>query len=408
MAADASGVAEGTPAPLEGVRVLDLSSLLPGPACSLLLAQLGASVVAVERPSGDPIRTLAPGMYELLHERKATIVVDLTDARGQAVVRAAVPHVDVVLEAYRPGVAERLGCGYEALSALNPDLVYCSISGYGQAGRDRDVTGHDLNYIARAGWLSLSGAPGGPPVSQLGAPIADLGSSLVAALSVVAAVAGARAGQGGRYVDVAMVDAALWLGMTRLAELVAYGSSEGLRAALQRPGYGVFETRDGRYVTIAAIEDHFWVALCRVLGLDDLAVDERWGTHAARRPAAAALNAEVARAVRGHDLDDLLASLEAASVPASPVVPMERVPFDEGLAARGTVVRAGRFDTVGYPARLTGVAADGAGMPAPEQAAEVLARWGFTEAEIADLRRDGVVGTPRTGPFERPTVPKYH
>jgi crotonobetainyl-CoA:carnitine CoA-transferase CaiB-like acyl-CoA transferase len=265
--------------PLDGVVVLDFSRLLPGPYATLLLADLGARVIQVEAPdSGDLLRFMPPidpelGVsvkYRLLGRGKQRIAINLKTEDGRAVARRLAQRADVLVEGFRPGVMARLGLAYEDLVRDNPRLIYCSISGYGQTGPYRDKAGHDLNYIALAGVLSLSGGTDHPP-DPPGVQIADLGGGALMAVTAILAALLQRQGTGrGQYLDVAMVDGVLsWLSI-HAADALALG-----RAPV--PGertlggdfacYRVYETADGRYLSVGAVEPHFWRNLCEAVGL---------------------------------------------------------------------------------------------------------------------------------------------
>src|SRR5436305_1366734 len=270
--------------PLEGVRVLDLSRLLPGGFCSLLLADFGADVLKVEDTGmGDYIRW-SPPYYEGVHEsarsalflslnrNKRSIRVDLKDERGKEVLLRLVRDADVVLESFRPGVLERLGVGYERLREENPGLVYCAITGYGQDGPFRDRSGHDMNYLGLVGLLGLTGEPDGPPVQAAG-QIADVGGgALMAAVGILTALRERERSGEGQFVDVSMADGSLsWLAL-----VAARYFADGIvprRGGLELAGglvcYRPYACRDG-YVTLGALEPKFWQAWCRGVGREDL------------------------------------------------------------------------------------------------------------------------------------------
>src|SRR5437660_7469399 len=245
---------------LAGIRVLDLTIWRPGPYASQLLAELGADVVKVEPPGGDPMRAY-PGLFTGLNVNKCSVVLDLKEGSGQRRAVELAAQADVVVESFRPGVADRLGVGYEHVRAVNPSVVYCSVSGMGQDGALSRTPGHDLNYQAWAGVLAPDG--GAPVVPAV--PIADLAGGMAAAFAVCAAlVRRVRTGDGER-VDVAMADVlATWTGAVAPEARDAEPSARGV------PGYGTFEAADGQYVVLGVLtEDHFWRALCDVLGLEE-------------------------------------------------------------------------------------------------------------------------------------------
>jgi alpha-methylacyl-CoA racemase len=270
--------------PLHGIRVLDLSRLLPGGYCSLLLADYGADVLKVEDTGlGDYIRWAPPqhdgveasaasAPFLALNRGKRSLRLNLKVSEGREVLLRLVREHDVLLESFRPGVLDRLGVGYERLRQENRGLVYCAITGYGQEGPDRDRPGHDMNYLARGGLLGLSGAPGGPPVQAAG-QIADIGGgALMAAFGILAALQERQRSGEGQLVDVSMTRGAQsWLAMVA-ARYFADGAVPR-RGELELAGglacYRPYACADG-WVTLGALEPKFWQALCRGLGRDDL------------------------------------------------------------------------------------------------------------------------------------------
>ena len=253
---------------LAGVRVLDLSRLLPGPFCSLYLAQLGADVIKIEEPGGGDYARESKELFAQVNRGKKSITLDLRQADDVAAFKRLVADADVVLESFRPGVMDRLGCGYEALKALNPKLVYAALTGYGQTGPYRDWAGHDLNYLAVAGVLDQFGAAGGPP-AQANVQVADLaGGGLTCVIGILAAVLGARASGVGSFVDVSMTDGSAALQVIALATLREHGRSfprgaDILSGAL--PNYAVYKCRDGKYLAVGALEPKFLKRLVQVV-----------------------------------------------------------------------------------------------------------------------------------------------
>src|SRR3954465_6453220 len=246
--------------PLAGVRVLDFTIRRPGPYARRLLAERGADVLKVEPPGGDPMRVYG-GLFASLSADKRSVVLDLKDDGGRSRALELAADADVVIEGYRPGVADRLGIGYEAIRAVNPSVIYCSVSGLGQDGPLAQASGHDINYLAWAGALSPEGGPPREPA----VPVADLSGGMAAAFAVCAAVVRKLKTGGGERIDVAMADVlATWTGAVAPQ---AEGTDEDARGV---PGYGTFATADGRYVVLGVLtEDHFWRPLCAVLELAD-------------------------------------------------------------------------------------------------------------------------------------------
>jgi len=292
---------------LAGLRVLDLTIWRPGPYATQLLAEHGADVLKVEPPGGDPMRSM-PDLFDILGAHKRSIVLDLKTEEGQARCLDLAAECDVFVESYRPGVADRLGVGYEAVAACNPAVVYCSISGFGAFGPLAQVPGHDVNYLAYAGVLApAGGAPREPTI-----PIGDIGGGLAGAFGIVTAVLGARATGKGERVDVALTDVlSTWVGPVGRVKMV--GVEKPLAGV---PGYGVFPTSDGRHVAIGIMnEDHFWAGLCRGLRLPHGEL-----TNAERNDRVRELNAEIADAVALLTQAEALERLGAEDVPVSAVL----------------------------------------------------------------------------------------
>jgi crotonobetainyl-CoA:carnitine CoA-transferase CaiB-like acyl-CoA transferase len=314
---------------LAGVRVLDLSIWRPGPYATQLLVELGADVVKVEPPGGDPMRVF-PTLFDALNAGKRSAAVDLKDAAGRAAVLELARGADVVVEGFRPGVVRGLGVDYESVRHVNPSFVYCSISGYGQDGPLAQLPGHDLNYQAWAGALGPRTEKDGPVVPRV--PIADLAGGAYAALAVCAAMVRRSSGGEGEVIDVSMADVmASWTGAVPPLTL-----PDGQELGGQVPGYGTFRTADGGWVALGVIsEDHFWARLTRALGLDhaaSLSFPERL---ALTEP----LAAEVAEAIATRDRNELVAKLVAAGVPASPVLSQPEMLAAEHFRRRGTVAQ---------------------------------------------------------------------
>jgi len=292
---------------LAGVRILDFTIWRPGPYGTQLLGELGADICKVEPPGGDPMRSY-PGLFDALSVNKRSIVLDLKtdDGHRRALELAAV--ADVVIEGFRPGVAARLGIGYDDVCAVNPRVIYCSVSGMGQVGELATAPGHDLNFQAWAGALAPDG--GDPAVAAV--PIADLAGGLAAAYAVCAALVHQQRTGAGEHIDVAMGDVlATWTGAVIPAARGVDPSARGV------PGYGVFAAADGGFVTLGIItEDHFWAPLC-----DELAMhDARDMPFVERMRHVDALQARIAAAIGTHPRDEVVATLLGAGVPAAPLL----------------------------------------------------------------------------------------
>ncbi|HZU80981.1 MAG TPA: CoA transferase [Acidimicrobiales bacterium] len=335
-----------SPALLEGLRVLDLGIWRPVPYATQLLVEMGADVVKVEPPGGDPMR-IFPELFAVLNAGKRSIDVDLKSEAGVAEVLGLAAGADAVLEGFRPGVADRLGVGYQAVRAVNRAVVYCSISGYGADGPLAQVPGHDINYQAYAGVLRPRG---GQPVSG-SLPVGDLGAGMTAAMATVAGCFRARATGEGERIDVGIADVlATWNGA--VGQLTPVGSEVPMNGL---PGYGTYRTADEQWVAVGVLtEDSFWSGLCHALGLeelDGLPIGER----VARK---SELDAEVAAVIAAKPLADVMTVLEKHDVPVSPVLDRGGMLELEHFRHRGTVmadvdvVGDGR-PTMGHPARFT-------------------------------------------------------
>jgi crotonobetainyl-CoA:carnitine CoA-transferase CaiB-like acyl-CoA transferase len=295
---------------LTGTKVLDLSIWRPGPYATSLLVALGADVLKIEPPGGDPMRYYG-GLFDEINAGKRSMVLDLKDATNLGRAHELAAQADVVVEGFRPGVMARLGLDDAAVRAANPGVVYCSISGYGQEGPRSSLPGHDVNYQAWGGALAPEGGPGTMPKL----PSADLASGMTAAFGICAALLGRASSGVGAYLDVSMTDViSTWTGRTGASR------DSGVAAASEAqtvPGYGLFATADGRQISLGVVnEQHFWSRLCHELGLDDLAdldfeVRTRRGIE---------LQDEVEAAIAHRERNALVTALAAAGVPVAPVL----------------------------------------------------------------------------------------
>jgi crotonobetainyl-CoA:carnitine CoA-transferase CaiB-like acyl-CoA transferase len=323
------------------MRVLDLSAYRPMPHATQILADLGAEVLKVEPPGGDPMRAY-PDIFASVARGKRSVVLDLRTDAGRARAHELVAEADVVCESWRPGVADRLGVGYETVASLRPDVIYCSLSGFGQDGPLRDVPGHDLNFQAIAGAVApRRGAD--PEVPRL--PVADLEGGTVCALLICAAWARRLTTGAGERIDVAMADVVAWWVGPRSGTV--HVDADGPTAG--SPGYGVFRARDGEWVALGVLgEPRLWDAICRALGLDallGLRFDERLER-------ASEVDAAVAGAVALRDRDEVLARLVEQGAPATPVLTPEQATEHPQLRARGFHVASDAGSVAGLPAQL--------------------------------------------------------
>jgi crotonobetainyl-CoA:carnitine CoA-transferase CaiB-like acyl-CoA transferase len=353
--------------PLAGIRIADFSLYLPGPYATRLLCDLGAEVVKVEPLGGDPIREFLPGVYEFLNRGKRVLPLDLKSEAGLDAAHQLIAATDVVLEGFRPGVAGRLGIGFEASAELRAGLVYCSLSGYGQTGPERDRPGHDIGYEAGGGAYAGVLAIGDPPAPPHVA-VGDLGGAMFAALSICAALVGRGAGGGEpTRIDVSMQEAVTHLSATRWGRYLRDRVEPQLEdLANYAPGAGFFETADGRFVALASVEDKFWAGLCRALERDDLAAVPH-DTHAGRMAERSLLRGELATAIAVLSVDDLERRLAAEDVPVDRVRTAAEVCSDPHLLERGILRALDDGLHLDFPA-LIGGTRPGAPQPTTEGA----------------------------------------
>lgn len=387
------------PKPLSGIRVLDLTRLLPGPVCTLHLADLGADVIKIEDTgAGDYARTMGAGadrtapLFLAINRNKRALRLDLKKSEGVEVFLRLARDADIVVEGFRPGVVDRLGVGYAACSEVNPRIVYCAISGYGQTGPYRDLAGHDVNYCGYAGFIDQVGPAGGDPVIP-NLQVADiLGGAVVPAMGILAALVDAQRSGRGRYVDVAMTEGVLAHNLQALAAVASTGHvrprGEDFLSG-REPCYAVYRTSDGKYMAVGALERKFWDRVCEVLGRLDLKAchwevrdkDPQWGKEELGRIFAARPQAYWVEKFRGEDCC------------VTPVLALEQSLEDPQIRARGMVVRDGETLQFAPPLKISDFefAVERPAPGAGEHSGEILREAGYDDADIARLVAAGVV-----------------
>jgi len=394
---------------LEGYRLIDMCWLGPGPFVAQLLGDLGLDVIRISevargagRRGGQDIGTLLSthnaaqlGHFRLGMRNVRSIAVDLKTVEGKRVFERLVEKADALQEGFRPGVAERLGIGYEDVRKLRPDIVYASISGYGQTGPYRDSGGHDVNYGSIAGFLHLNARAGGAPAIP-GALIGDFAAGgMSAVIHILAALLRRQATGQGAYCDVSITDALFQINSMAAGSYLLSGEEPQAGASFfsgMWPWYQVYETRDGRYVSVGAVEPYFYANLCRTLGREDL-LDQQWSF--ARRDE---IREEFARIFRSRTLAEWVAAFAGVNACFTPVHSTGEAAEDPQLQARRMVVevehpREGRVRTVGSMLRLDDAPLEirhwmlGQG----QDTDAILGEHGFSEREIADLRERGAV-----------------
>jgi alpha-methylacyl-CoA racemase len=374
--------------PLHGIRIIEMAGLAPGPFAAMMLADMGAQVLRVDRPDPSP-RAMDQRFYFTDRSRRS-IAVDLKSPEGAALIRRLLGGADALIEGFRPGVMERLGLGPEACLALNPRLVYGRMTGWGQDGPLAAAPGHDINYIALAGALEAVGEAGGPPVIPLNL-VGDFGGGgMYLAFGIACAlIEAARSGRG-QVVDAAMVDGAASL-MTYFFGYRAGGQWPGRGQSVTgggSPFYAVYETSDGKYVSVGAAEPKFYAELLRLTGLDGAGLPDR-----ADRAHWPAIRARLAEVFRTRTRDAWCALLEASEACFAPVLSMEEAVAHPHNRARGTFIEV---DGMVQPAPAprfsrTPAARPTAGVEPGVDLRAALQGWGLDEAEIGALARAGVV-----------------
>jgi crotonobetainyl-CoA:carnitine CoA-transferase CaiB-like acyl-CoA transferase len=389
--------------PLDGITVLDLTRFLPGAVATMTLADFGADVLKIEEPGlGDPARHSRgvggrPGVYFLSTNRnKRSLALNLKTDCGKDIFRELARTADVVVEGFRPGVMERLGLGYESLQSLNPQLIYCAITGYGQDGPYRLKAGHDANYLSVAGLLSVNGPKDGPPILS-GVQLADLaGGSQQAVMGVLLALqARAKTGEG-QLVDVSMMDGTMALMYVPFAEFLATGvepqrGEEGLSG--RYACYQIYETGDGRYLSLGALEAKFWASACRVLGRENF-IGKQYAVEDQREMIAA-----LAEIFRSRTAADWLEAFDRVDTCVALINGLGEMLDDPQVRRRGLIGEIehpteGKIKQIGPTVKLSATPGEIHSPPPAlgEHTRDVLSKLGYDEARIEDLATAGVIG----------------
>ena len=409
---DSEAVSAG---PLTGLKVLDLSRVLAGPWASQILGDLGAEVWKIERPSaGDDTRSWGPpflqgadgisdaAYYLCANRNKRSVAIDFAKPEGAEIVRRMAAKADIVVENFKTGALARHGLDYASLSALNPRLIYCSITGFGHTGPYASRGGYDFLVQGMSGLMSVTGRPEGEPGAgpvKVGLPVSDLFTGLYAATAILAALRHRDVAGEGQHIDCALLDSQVAVlvnqGMNYLV-----GGQTPTRLGNAHPNvvpYRDFQTADG-YVLVTCGNDGHFQSFCRMLNVPELADDERFKKNPGRLKHRVELEAKLAAAVRGWTSADLFAAMEAAGVPGGPINSIDQTLADPQIAARGMLQEMKRSDgtpvtVIGYPSKLSRTPATYRIAPQThgEATEEVLAEFGIDEAARASLRAKGVI-----------------
>ncbi len=391
---------------LQGVKVVELAQIMAGPTCGMLLADMGADVIKVEKlPGGDDTRSYSEpqikgesAAFMVMNRNKRGIAVNLKTPGGLEVVKRLLKDADVVTENYRKGTLEKLGLGYDVLQELNPRLIYCAISGYGRTGPYADKGGFDLIAQGFAGLMSITGEPGGSPVKS-GTPIADINAGIFGALGIVSAiVARARTGRG-QMVDTSLMEAGIQQTYWQSAIYWATGVNpqpSGSAHILTAP-YQAFPTADG-WINLGGANQPNWERIVKVIGIPELAADERFKTNTDRMRNLKALTPILAERLKQRSSADWVREFEAVGVPVGPVNKIGEMLADPQVKAREMVVevdhpRAGKVKAIGHPIKFSDTPG-GVERAAPllgQHTREILLTLGYTDADITRLAGEGAV-----------------
>jgi crotonobetainyl-CoA:carnitine CoA-transferase CaiB-like acyl-CoA transferase len=394
-----------TTGPLQGCRVVELAHIMAGPVCGLMLADMGAEVIKVEKLNGDDTRRMLPpdiqgesAAFMMMNRNKRGIALDLKHDDGKAALLRLLDKADVVIENYRKGTMEKLGLGYETLKARNPGLIYCEISGFGRTGPYADRGGFDLIAQGMSGLMSITGeGPGRPPV-KVGAPVTDITAGILAAMGVAAAYAHRLQTGKGQKVDTSLFEAGIVHSYWQSAIAFATGVSPGAMGSahpLNAP-YQAFRTADG-WINIGAANQKNWERLVAIIGRPELGQDPRFVTNDQRMANRPALEAALNAVFETRATADWLAILEEGGFPAGPVLSIGEMHADPQAVAREMIVetdhpKAGRVKTLGLPVKFSATPG-GITRPAPllgQHSRAILAEIGYNEQQIEQMVAQGV------------------
>jgi crotonobetainyl-CoA:carnitine CoA-transferase CaiB-like acyl-CoA transferase len=387
---------------LQGIRVLDLSRLLPGPYCTMMLGDLGAEVIKIEEvKAGDPTRHTPPKIgsqgaaFRQVNRNKKSIAIDLKNPQGRDIFLKLCETADVVMEQFRPGVVDRLGVGYKTVSQINPRIVYCGLTGFGQDGPHRDRSGHDLNYLALSGVLGITTDDRGKPVIP-GIQVADLAGGMIAGFGILAALLAREKTGRGQYVDVSMFDVMMsMLPITAAQQFAGKNFQVGEKFVLSGayPFYSVYETSDAKWMTLGALEPKFWANFCTAVGRTDLIARQFAGGEERT-----ALFTEVTQIFKTHTQEEWIELMRDADCCCEPVLSLGEAFEHEQAKARQMVMQVqsatdGIIKQLGFAYKMSdtppGINSDSPELG--EDTKDLLAEIGISEEESARLINEGIV-----------------
>lgn len=388
-------------APLDRLRVLDLSRLMPGPLCTMILGDLGADVIKVEQPEiGDYARSAPPllgntgSAFLMLNRNKRSITLNLKKAEGQEILRKLAAKADVFVESYRPGVAERLGVGYQAISQVNERIIYCSISGFGQSGPYRDLVGHDLTYTAYSGAIGATGSKDGPPVIPA-IQVSDIQAAMYATIAITAALYRREKAGKGEFIDISLMDAAVASMIMPMSFHLAGESTERGSSFLSggAPFYNIYETADRKYIAIAPLEPKFWIALCSVLRLEKYQDKQLTSETEANR-----IRDDLAGIFRQKTRDEWVKILNEREIPCAPIYDVREVLADPHVRSRKMIFEMeteafGKLNQLATPIRVSHSPLT-AKSPPPrlgEHTLQILQELGYSMSDVERLKSAGAI-----------------
>lgn len=398
---------DGKNLPLAGIRVIDFSQILAGPFCTMLLADMGADVIKIEKPNGgDDTRRYGPPFIEgesaaflTLNRNKRSIVLDLKSAQGLAIAKRMLSEAEVMIHNFRPGVVDRMGLAYEDVRELNPAIVYCTVSGFGTTGPYSGRAGFDLVAQGMSGLMSVNGFPDAPP-AKVGVPMADLNTGMFCAYGILTAYINRLNTGQGQHVDASLLESAMAYTLYESATYFATGEVAGPLGSAHRmiAPYQAFATQDG-YINIGAANQNNWERMCRAVGREDLLDDARFASNPERMVNIADLTPIMEETFRARSTSHWVEALERAGVPCGPIYDIKQVYADPQVRSRDMAVplehpKAGAIRNIGVAVKLSDTPG-AVRTPAPtlgQHTDEALGEFGYGSDEIAALRECGAAG----------------